>query len=182
LSFEYKFLTAAHIDEFISYSARMRLGSGVGDTPIFSAFSRTKVIDKVGLAAHLDSAWKSPIGTPGWERTLGCFDGEKIVGDCELNTWHEESHIHRANLGMGVDACYRSKGIGKILLTKTIDWAKEQRSLKWIDLGVFADNAPARRLYENCGFIEVGRTVDAFRVDGHSLDDIQMTLDLDQLR
>jgi len=92
------------------------------------------------------------------------------------------SQMHRATLGMGIELGYRHMGLGKHLMNEATQWAKAHSFLKWIDLGVFSHNAPARRLYESCGFIECGRTIDAFRVDGHSIDDIQMVLDLDQLR
>ena len=59
-----------------------------------------------------------------------------------------------------------------------ISWAKVQNFLTWIDLGVFAHNTPARRLYEGFGFVECGRVVDSFRIDGHHVDDILMNLNL----
>jgi len=62
------------------------------------------------------------------------------------------------------------------------DWALKETSLAWIDLGVFAHNLAARRLYERLGFRETGRSRDAFRIDDERIDDIQMVLDLNERR
>ena len=178
-----RILYEADIDQFINHYARNRVSSGADGSPIFSPTSRYKEVDKIGFAKHLQTEWTTPLDVTGWSRAIGCFDGELIIGGCGLSTSRQSpTQIHRASLAMAIEPQYRSKGVGKLLLGELIDWALAQRFLKWIDLGVFAHNAPARRLYESRGFVEVGRTVDAFRVDGHSLDDVLMTLDLDQLR
>ena len=65
-------------------------------------------------------------------------------------------------------------------MTTALLWAKQQGFIEWVDLCVLSHNASARRLYDHFKFIEAGRTVDCFRVDGHSLGDIQMTLGLNQ--
>jgi RimJ/RimL family protein N-acetyltransferase len=43
---------------------------------------------------------------------------------------------------------------------------------------VFAGNARARKLYQRMGFIETGWVRDCFRIDGVTIDDISMVLDL----
>ena len=65
-----------------------------------------------------------------------------------------------------------------MLLHAAIDWAKHQPSIAWIDLGVFSDNPGAQALYTRHGFEVLGRMPDRFRVDGESLEDISMTLDV----
>lgn len=62
-------------------------------------------------------------------------------------------------------------------MTEAITWARAE-GLRWLDLGVFADNAPARALYRQLGFVEVGTVPDAFRIDGRSVEDVSMVLDL----
>ncbi len=51
-------------------------------------------------------------------------------------------------------------------------------SLEWIDLKVFAHNTPARSLYRELGFVDIGVVRDRFRIGGQSIDDVIMTLDL----
>jgi RimJ/RimL family protein N-acetyltransferase len=50
--------------------------------------------------------------------------------------------------------------------------------LAWLDLGVFAHNHRARKLYAAVGFVEVGVTRDRFRVDDTRIDDVAMVLAL----
>ena len=82
---------------------------------------------------------------------------------------------------MGVARSHRRRGGGSLLLGAAIAWARHQQSIDWIDLGVFSDNPGAQRLYERHGFQILGRTRDRFRVDGVSLDDTEMTLNVAQI-
>ncbi len=51
--------------------------------------------------------------------------------------------------------------------------------LAWLDLWIFAHNAPAWALYHKIGFIEVGRLPDQFRIGQMSITDVAMVLQLD---
>jgi len=57
-------------------------------------------------------------------------------------------------LGIGVVATHRGRGIGSLLLEALIVSARQQR-YDAMSLSVEPDN-PARRLYERCGFQVVG--------------------------
>ena len=83
---------------------------------------------------------------------------------------------------MGIDADYRCKGYGSKLLRFAIDWALNHSELSWLDLGVFTTNHAAATLYERHGFKKTGEIQDLFRVHGQQISDIQMSLDLRQLR
>jgi len=171
---------------YVGHHERNQLTSGVDGTPIFSAFSRRDGIsDKVAYEQSCKQLWNEPIEGVGWERTWGAFVQESvtnqitIIGSVSLSTTRLiQTQSHRAILGMGIEPGFKRQGLGKKLMQAALEWAREQTHLKWVDLGVFVHNAPARRLYESFGFIETGRTIDCFRVDGHRLDDIQMSLDL----
>ena len=63
-------------------------------------------------------------------------------------------------------------------MTMIIEWARNETQLEWIDLGVFATNPKAHELYKSLGFIDWGRCPDRFRVDGHKITDISMSLKL----
>ncbi len=80
-------------------------------------------------------------------------------------------------LGMGLEREVRGQGWGRQLLEAAITWARDA-GLAWIDLGVFAHNPRARRLYESVGFETVGVTADRYRVDERSIDDVSMALKL----
>ena len=65
-----------------------------------------------------------------------------------------------------------------MLIHAAIAWARSPPTIAWIDLGVFSDNPGAQALYVRHAFQIVGRTPDRFRVDGQSLDDTSMTLNV----
>jgi RimJ/RimL family protein N-acetyltransferase len=79
---------------------------------------------------------------------------------------------------MGLELVARSRGLGSKLLKMAIEWAREQESLHWIDITVFAHNTPARKLYAAHGFVEQYTSIDRLRVEGVSIDDVVMTLKL----
>jgi ribosomal protein S18 acetylase RimI-like enzyme len=78
-----------------------------------------------------------------------------------------------------VERPYRGRGLGRALMEACIDWARQQPSLSWVDLGVFEGNDVAEALYRKLGFTELGRTPDRFRVDGLQITDITMVLQVD---
>ena len=88
------------------------------------------------------------------------------------------SELHRADMGMGIIRSHRRQRGGTVLLEAGTEWARQQPSIDWIDLGVFTDNPGAHALYARHGFQILGRPPDRFRVDGQSLDDISMTLNV----
>jgi RimJ/RimL family protein N-acetyltransferase len=169
---------------FAEHFARNFATSGKDGTPIFSVYSRRREVNIPDKIVRARESWARPTSQIGWERSWAAFESAKngdvqIVGEVTLLTSRQvETQLHRAMLGMGVEPGYRHRGIGKALLGAALAWAEQQMFLEWIDLGVFSENAAARALYRSFSFIETGRTVDSFRVDGHKLDDIQMTLNL----
>jgi len=52
---------------------------------------------------------------------------------------------------------YNQPGLGKLILRHLIDIAKVQFHLNKLKLDVFADNIPALKIYEQCGFKEYDR-------------------------
>lgn len=56
---------------------------------------------------------------------------------------------HVAGIGMGVHDDHVGKGIGTALLQEIVDAADNWLGFRRLELAVFADNAPAIRLYEN---------------------------------
>lgn len=86
---------------------------------------------------------------------------------------------HRANIwGVFVAPEHRRKGLGRAVVAAAIDWAREQPSVDYVDLGVSERAEDARRLYESLGFAAWGREPEATEVDGRRYDEIHMTLRL----
>ncbi len=118
------------------------------------------------------------LGEPGWQRWFGIIVGNRrrVVGHLDLSGPMLRSGLHRCELGIGIERPYRGQGFGRELMTTAIAFLRETPSIAWLDLRVFADNEPARRLYRDLGFVEVGEQIDRFRIGSRSIDDVRMTL------
>ena len=119
--------------------------------PEFKAFFKQPEIRK------LLAEW----GRPG-DRAVIAEEGERPVGAAWYRFGTEEDHSwgyvdpETPELGMGVCADFRSKGIGRALLGVIIETARNE-GLRAISLSVDPANF-ARQLYESKGFVKVGES------------------------
>ena len=113
----------------------------------------------------------------GWYRLFGLFVEDKLTGESSLRCGELATERHRATLGISLDKTARGQGFGRRLMEHTIEWAIKETRIHWIDLYVFEHNIPARRLYDDLGFVETGRTTDRFRTFERRITDIHMMLD-----
>ncbi len=106
---------------------------------------------------------------------LGAFDGDALVGWCDIAGGERESLAHAGTLGMGLLPAYRGQGLGDKLIREALvaGWA---RGFTRIQLGVLASNVRALKLYRKLGFVEEGRQRNYLRIDGVYHDDILMAL------
>ncbi len=100
-------------------------------------------------------------------------DGKLIAaGDISLK---EKGEQHVGNLGISVDKEFRNEGIGKLLMEKLIEEAKNNLpGLKAITLSVFANNPIAKKMYESFGFTEYGNLPEGVNHKGEFVDHIFM--------
>lgn len=162
--------------------------SGRGGAPYFAPSrtfrpSEARELLRARMARNVDEpSWgRLWLLCAGFEpaRGLSTRRDPHVVGHVELRGGRMPEELHRATLGMGIHSAHRGRGHGRALLQAALDWARGQPHLHYIDLGVFAQNERAHRLYTRAGFVERGRLADAFRIDGSvRIDDIQMTLRL----
>jgi RimJ/RimL family protein N-acetyltransferase len=156
-----------------SHIERHALESGRGEDLVFAPFLE---FDREAYLESRYESWRRPVDVPGWERCWGYFEGDRVVGHVDLTGASLYSGLHRARLGIGVERKFRGQGKGSALLKAVIEWARREPELAWIDLSVFAHNQGAQRLYQRHGFVEIGRTLDAYRLNGMSIDDVHMVL------
>lgn len=168
--------TATDLDGFARHMVEHMRESGREGSTHFAP-SRLLVREDVSAAAL--TRWSKDLDEPVWGRAFLLWAGDSVVGHVELRGGRIVAEMHRAVLGMGINRAFTGKGHGRRLALTAIEWAREEAGLSWIDLGVFANNARARRLYASLGFVEQGAREDAFRLDaGITVTDMQMALDL----
>ena len=100
----------------------------------------------------------------GWgragDRAVIAQEGQTPIGAAWYRLWTDADHSYgfvdaeTPELGIGVDARHRSKGVGRALLRALIETARAD-GLPALNLSVDPSNV-ARRLYESEGFVKVG--------------------------
>ncbi len=171
-------LVVPEVDEYLRNMAAVESESGVGGSGHSHPYSRADSFDVAEARDREVTRWSTAIDDVGWRRAWGLFDRAELVGHLYLAGGALRSELHRADMGMGIVASRRRQGGGTLLLETAIAWASDQPTIDWIDLGVYSDNPGARALYEGVGFQVLGHTPDRFRVDGHSLNDTSMTMNV----
>ena len=171
-------LAIDEVDAYLRLVCAVEAGSGVDGEGHSHAYSASEPFDVEAGRAREVTRWSTETDEVGWRRAWGLFDHDELVGYLHLAGGALCSELHRAEMGMGVARAHRRRGGGSLLIRAAIGWACDQRTIDWIDLGVFSDNPGAQALYGRHGFVVVGRSPDRFRVDGQSLDETSMTLNV----
>jgi RimJ/RimL family protein N-acetyltransferase len=99
-------------------------------------------------------------------------DGE-VVGRLSLARDPHQASRHVADLGLMVAAAYRRRGIGRALLERAAEWARES-GVRKLELHVFPWNVPALALYESFGFVREGVRRGHYLRDGEEVDAVLM--------
>ena len=100
---------------------------------------------------------------------------DEVVGWCDIVRRSMEGFRHAGRMGMGVVPDYRGSGIGRLLLTETLEAARSI-GIERVELEVFASNEVAIALYRKLGFVVEGIKKRARKLDGEYDDDLIMAL------
>jgi RimJ/RimL family protein N-acetyltransferase len=103
----------------------------------------------------------------------------QIAGSLNFAGGTKKRTAHTGEFGISVRKDFWSKGIGKALLARMIEWSKETGVIRKINLRVRSDNARAINLYKSFGFKENGLITRDFLIDGVFYDSIHMGLYID---
>ncbi len=166
-------ITVDDLPILAAHGRRHHAENGVDGNVIFSVVEH---FDEERYIKNRREGLEAALGTRDWERLWAAFDGSSVVGVVELCHPGLPQCHHRARLSIGLEGPYRGDGVGLGLMQVALEWSRAEASIDWVELGVFADNVPAQRLYDKLGFKVTGRINDLFRVKGVSVDDIQMSL------
>ena len=82
--------------------------------------------------------------------------GNEIVGTLDFSAGRRSRVKHSGELGMSVRKAFWGLGVGSKLLDALLEWARQTRVIKKINLRVRADNHRAILLYEWKGFVREG--------------------------
>jgi len=108
---------------------------------------------------------------------VGAGKTRKIVGNLTLTRYGSvEKTRHVRVLGMLVAKGYRGMGIGTKLIAYALEWARSQKDVEKVVLGVFSSNKRAFRLYERFGFKVEGVKRRHYIIAGNHADEIDMAL------
>ena len=105
---------------------------------------------------------------------FGAFAGVELRGIGGFAIQESPKKRHKGLLwGMYVRPAARNSGLGRSLVEAVLRHAAE-RAVELVDLTVVSENQPARRLYENLGFVEYGHEKMSLKLNGRYYDEILM--------
>ncbi|MEF2968234.1 GNAT family N-acetyltransferase [Paenibacillus sp. M1] len=90
-----------------------------------------------------------------------------------------ESNRHVYDINIAIHPGYQRRGVGRVLMEAMKRLAAE-RGIRKLSLRVLASNPGAVAFYRSCGFVEQGRLVGEFYLDGQYIDDILMWCPVEQ--
>ena len=105
-------------------------------------------------------------------------EGE-IAGTLSFSTGKRPRLRHAGEFGITVSRKYWNRGIGSRMLAYLIEWARQNGTIRKINLRVRVDNLPAIHLYEKYSFVQEGRNTREFYLHGQFVDAYIMGLQLD---
>jgi len=108
---------------------------------------------------------------------VGKGKSRRQVGSVTLSRYGDANKSgHIRVLGMLVIKGYRGRGIGTELIARALDWARSQKKVEKVCLGVFSGNQNAFRLYQKFGFQVEGVKKRQYYIEGKPEDEIEMAL------
>jgi putative acetyltransferase len=140
-------------------------------TGAYGTFEGTLQLPDMPVATRLE--WLQKLEPHGC-RLVAVAEG-RVVGSAGLHTAGtslRRSHVR--GLGIGIAAGYQGRGVGRMLITRLLDWADNWAGVLRVELTVHADNDRAIALYRAMGFEEEGRHRAYAMKDGRYVDALCM--------
>lgn len=106
---------------------------------------------------------------------LGVIDN-RIVSVSQISSENRQRIGHNSELSISVIKEYWGNRVGSFVIEQLIKFAKDNKTIKNISLGVKEDNHNAIKLYKSHGFVEVGVHKNFFNINGDYYDEILMDL------
>jgi len=110
------------------------------------------------------------------QKLFGAFVDGVLIGTVRCSRYSGSNESYRFYLaGFYVKPNHRSQGIGRALLTASIEEAKKDPIVRRINLTVVSAQSEAIQLYESMGFSRCGVDYEAFSARGQFFDELLMT-------
>jgi diaminopimelate decarboxylase len=109
------------------------------------------------------------------EAQVVAVEGGRVIGHLYIQRDEHPVTRHVATLGIAIEAAWRSRGVGSLLMSEAVRWARGN-AIEKIVLSVYPHNAAAVALYRKFGFVEEGRLVRQSRKSYGYEDEILMAL------
>jgi phosphinothricin acetyltransferase len=131
--------------------------------------------------ATLETELRTPDERRQWLKSRGprhpvivAEDAGRVVAWGSLNPFNpREAYRHVADLSIYVERGHRGKGVGRVVVARVVDLARELGYHKLV-LSAFPFNAAGMALYERLGFRTVGIYKEQGLLDGRWVDTIVM--------
>ncbi|MHA2060320.1 MAG: N-acetyltransferase family protein [Candidatus Ranarchaeia archaeon] len=104
--------------------------------------------------------------------------GDSPIGYCSVEQKEEEASAHVALVGLLISKAFRSEGVGKELMKKSIEFSRDIGFEK-LCLSTFECNNKAIHLYESLGFRKVGLRKNQFKLNVTYHNELMMDLTLE---
>ena len=109
--------------------------------------------------------------------TIGAFAQTSLIGIATFKRDEGEKERHKGRIyGLYVSAAHRGRGVGRALLARLLDAARQDPSIEQILLAVASSQTAARELYRSIGFERYGTEPRALRVGTTYVDEDYMIL------
>jgi putative acetyltransferase len=118
-------------------------------------YSAPKVIlETLQIPYQSIDSWRKRLSEPpdGFYGLVACVDGE-VVGHLGMQTYPKsQRRKHIGQLYMAVRDDHQGKGVGTALMHAAVELADKWLNLTRLELEVYVDNEPAKKLYKKFGF------------------------------
>jgi ribosomal protein S18 acetylase RimI-like enzyme len=104
----------------------------------------------------------------------------QLIGKLEFRSGQRKMTSHAGYIDMAIHPDFQNQGIGAILISHLLEWAKTHPTVEVIKLDVAEENSPAVGLYKKLGFKEVGRDPYASKKSGKFQAGLAMLLKLEK--
>jgi RimJ/RimL family protein N-acetyltransferase len=137
---------------------------------------------RVAERAALPLSWWESRLTDAASPTAAVFGASEsgiLAGVAGLAFEKKEKTRHKAMLfGMYVSPAHRGQGLGQLLVTAALDYARSRPGIRIVQLTVTDGNRSAQALYSRCGFVPFGIEPFAVAVGTHYVSKVHMWCDL----